>query len=70
MTQQAKAGDVGSVPESGRSPGEGNGDPLRFPSILAWKIVWTEKPGRLQFTESQRVRQDLATKQQTTATMS
>ena len=70
MTQQAKAGDLDSVPESGRSPGEGNGDPLHFPSILAWKIVWTEKPGRLQSTESQRVRQDLATKQQTTATMS
>ena len=31
-------------------------------SILAWKILWTEKPGRLQSTGSQRVRQDLATK--------
>ena len=27
-------GDVGSIPESGRSPGEGNGNPL---SILAWE---------------------------------
>ena len=27
-------------------------------SILAWKIPWTEKPGRLQFTESQRVGHD------------
>ena len=25
----AKAGGVGSIPESGRSPGEGNGSPLR-----------------------------------------
>ena len=25
-------------------------------SILAWKIPWTEEPGRLQFTGSQRVR--------------
>ena len=25
-------------------------------SILAWKIPWTEKPGRLQFLGSQRVR--------------
>ena len=25
----ANAGDVGSIPRSGRSPGEGNGDPLR-----------------------------------------
>ena len=28
---------------------------------LAWKIPWTEKPGRLQSMESQRVGQDLAT---------
>ena len=27
-------------------------------SILAWKIPWTEEPGRLQFMESQRVRHD------------
>ena len=33
-------------------------------SILAWKITWTEEPGRLQSTGSQRVRHDLATKQQ------
>ena len=26
----ANAGDVGSIPESGRSPGEGNGNPLRY----------------------------------------
>ena len=25
-------------------------------SILVWKILWTEEPGRLQSTESQRVR--------------
>ena len=24
------AGDLGSIPESGRSPGEGNGNPLRY----------------------------------------
>ena len=28
------AGDLGSIPGSGRSPGEGNGNPL---SIRAWK---------------------------------
>ena len=28
--QPAKAGDVGSVPGSGRCPGEGNGNPLQF----------------------------------------
>ena len=27
-------------------------------SILAWKIPWTEKPGRLQSTGSQRVGHD------------
>jgi len=26
----AKAGDVGSIPGLGRSPGEGNGNPLQF----------------------------------------
>ena len=28
------------------------------PSILAWRIPWTEVPGRLQSIESQRVKQD------------
>ena len=32
-------------------------------SILAWKIPWTEEPGRLQSTGSQRVGHDWATKQ-------
>ena len=26
----ANEGDVGSIPESGRSPGEGNGNPLQY----------------------------------------
>ena len=29
-------------------------------SILTWKIPWTEEPGRLQSTGSQRVRHDSA----------
>ena len=29
-----------------------------YPSILAWRIPWTEEPSRLQSTESQRVRRD------------
>ena len=33
-------------------------------SILAWEIPWTEEPGGLQFMWSQRVKQDLVTKQQ------
>ena len=42
------AGDAGSIPESGRSPEEGNGNPL---SILAWEISWTEEPGGLLSVE-------------------
>ena len=30
-------------------------------SILAWKIPWTEEPGRLQSMGLQRVRHDLVT---------
>ena len=30
-------------------------------NILAWRILWTGKPGRLQSMGLQRVRQDLAT---------
>ena len=47
-------GDMGSIPGSGRSPGEGNGNS----STLAWKIPWTEKPGVLQSIGLQRVRQN------------
>ena len=32
-------------------------------SVLAWEIPWTEEPGRLQSTGSQRVGHDLETKQ-------
>ena len=45
------AGDVGLIPGLGRSPGEGNGNPLQY---LAWKIPWTEKPGGLQFMRLQK----------------
>ena len=41
----------------------GQEDPLEkdmatHSSILAWRISWTEEPGGLQSTESQRVRHD------------
>ena len=43
-------GDLGSIPGSGRSPGEGN--PLLYSIIPQnpefWRIPWTEEPGRLQ----------------------
>ena len=32
-------------------------------SILAWEIPWTEEPGVLQYLGSQRVEEDLATKE-------
>jgi len=47
--------DMGLIPGSRRSPGGGNGNPL---CILAWKIPWTEEPGRLQSLGSQRVGHD------------
>ena len=39
------AGDEGSIPGSGRSSGE---EMATHSSILAWRILWTEEPGRLQ----------------------
>ena len=54
------AGHVGSMPGSGRSPGEGNGNPLQYSS---WEIPWTEESGGLQSMGSQRVRYDLVTRQ-------
>ena len=49
------AGDLGSIPVSG--------DPLEkemaiHSTTLAWKIPWTEEPGRLQSMGSQRVGHD------------
>ena len=43
------AGDLGSIPGSGRSPGGGNGNPLQH-SCLKNPM---EEPGRLQFMGSQ-----------------
>ena len=43
----ANAGDEGSVPESGRAPGEGNGNPLQYSCLESpldrgawWASVW------------------------------
>ena len=49
----ANAGDVrdaGSVPGSGTSLEEGM---ATHSSILAWRILWTEEPGKLQSMGSQ-----------------
>ena len=49
------AGDLGLIPGSGRSLEK---DMAIHSSTIAWKIPWTEEPGRLQSTGSQRVGHD------------
>ena len=49
------AGDMGSTPGLGRSPGRGHGNQLQYSCL---EISWTEKPGRLQSLGSQRVGHD------------
>ena len=49
------AGDLGSMPGFGRSPGE---EEATHSSILAWRIPWTEEPGGLQSLRSQRIGHD------------
>ena len=51
----AQAGDirdVGLILGSGRSPGEGNGNPLQYSCL---ENPWTEEPGGLKSMGSQRV---------------
>ena len=52
------AGNPGSIPGSGRSLGEGNGNPLQY---FAWEIPWTEETGGLQSMGSQGVGHNLVT---------
>ena len=50
----ANAGDIrgmDSIPVLGRSPEGGHSNPLQY----SWRIPWTEKPGGLQSTGSQRI---------------
>jgi len=46
------AGELGSIPESGRSPEKGT---ATYSIILSWRIPWTEEPSRLQSTGLQKV---------------
>ena len=50
----ANSGDAGLIPELGRSPAEGNGNPLPYSCLENH----TEEPGGLQSLGSQRVRCD------------
>ena len=50
----ANAGDAGSIP--GEDPLEE--DMATHSSVLAWRILWTEEPGRLQSMQSRRVGHD------------
>ena len=52
------AGDLSSIPESGKIPGEGNRNPLQYSCL---ENPWTEEPGGLQSMELQRVRHNWAT---------
>ena len=52
----AMKGDSGSIPGSGRSPGD-----LRMAihsNTFAWRIPWTEEPGGLESMGSKRVGHD------------
>ena len=48
----AKAGGAGSIPGSGRPPGEGNGNPVQYSCL---EIPWTEELGGL----AQEVKKEL-----------
>ena len=54
----ANAGDIrdtGSIPRSGRFPGEGM---TTHSTIFAWKIPWADEPGGLWYMGPQRVGHD------------
>ena len=59
----ANAGDVGSIPGSGRSPEK---EMAAHSSIHTWKITWTEEPGGLRSMGSKRVGHDGATEHKDT----
>ena len=52
------ARDLDSIPGSGRSPGEGNSNPLQYSCL---ENPWTQEHSRLQSMGSRRIRHDWAT---------
>ena len=65
-TMQETQADPSSGPSLGRSPEKGM---ATYSSILAWRIPWTEEPGGLQFTGSQRLRHDSSDRAHTHSTV-
>ena len=59
ICNEGGTGDTVLIPALGRSLGEGK---ATHSSILAWKILWTEEPGRIQSKGSQKVGHEWATK--------
>ena len=62
MAQCANAGDTGDVSSIPRWEDPLQKEVATHSSILAWRIPWTEEPGRLQSMDLQRAGRDLATK--------
>ena len=54
-SNEGDPGDKGSIPESRRSPGGGNGNLLQY---SCWEIPSTKEPGRLQSMGSERAGHD------------
>ena len=55
---------AGDAREEGSVPGRENPleeEMVTHSHILAWEMPWTEEPGGLQSTESQRIRHDWVT---------
>ena len=59
LTIQEIQANLGSGVDSGRSPGEGNGNPLQY---SCQEIPWTKGPGELQTIRSQKSRTQLSNK--------
>ena len=61
LSSKDSACNAGAREDAGSIPGQE--DPLEedmavYSSILAWRILWTEEPGRVQSMGSQRARHD------------
>ena len=53
-TSAYNAGDLGSIPGSGRSPGEGNGNPFQY-SCLEWGCKESDTTEQLHFTSEKYI---------------